>query len=444
MKRREFFTASVGVGALVARFPGCAPRAEKRSALVTENSGIAGLSLQTLREQYRYDLFDDFLPFMQKYVIDREYGGFMCTVDRDGTRINTDKHIWFEGRGIWVYSFLYNNLAKKEEYLDVARRSVDFVLKIQPKGDALWPKFLTRDGKPKSKPPAEVYGDLFVAEGLAEYSTASGEPEYWDIAREIVLKCVRIYDRDDYNPAIGRTYLGPDAKPFPGARILGVWMVLLRTVTQMLRSRRDQELEALADRCVEAVMEAHYNPEFRLLNELLNHDLTRPTDEYAQLVYTGHAIETLWMVLDEAVRRKDKGLFDKAAERFRRHVRVAWDDIYGGVFHNLQNVEQNLWTLSKTLWAQEEVLIGSLMVVEHTGAAWAQQTFREMYDYVQDKFPLKQYGFPLWILYADRKVTFERHSNRVGNYHHPRHLMLNLLALDRIIDRGGRVSGLFG
>ena len=30
---------------------------------------------------------------------------------------------------------------------------------------------------------------------------------------------------------------------------------------------------------------------------------------------------------------------------------------------------------------------------------------------------------------------------RVENYHHPRHLMENLLALRRIIDRGGAVSG---
>ena len=49
----------------------------------------------------------------------------------------------------------------------------------------------------------------------------------------------------------------------------------------------------------------HYNPRFQLINELINHDLSRPANEYEKLVYAGHAIETLWMVMDEARRRND-------------------------------------------------------------------------------------------------------------------------------------------
>ncbi|MCP5110464.1 MAG: hypothetical protein GY953_06475, partial [bacterium] len=145
----------------------------------------------------------------------------------------------------------------------------------------------------------------------------------------------------------------------------------------------------------------------------------------------------LWMILYEAVRLSDTKLFDTAAERFRRHVEVAWDDVHGGVFRNLQNVEMNIWSLDKVLWAQEEVLIGALFVVEHTGAKWAAEMFSKVFEYVQANYPLKPHGLPLWILSADRKVTFERDSTRVGNFHHPRHLMLNLLSLGRIMERGG-------
>ena len=93
--------------------------------------------------------------------------------------------------------------------------------------------------------------------------------------------------------------------------------------------------------------------------------------------------------------------------------------------------------------AQEEVLIGTLFLIEHTGDQWAKDMFAKMYDYVIDKYPLKQYGYPLWILGADRKVTFEEHYTRVGNFHHPRHLMLNILSLERMIEKGGEVSGVF-
>jgi len=137
-------------------------------------------------------------------------------------------------------------------------------------------------------------------------------------------------------------------------------------------------------------------------------------------------------------------MFDRAAERFKFHVEVAWDDVYAGVFHNFIHVDNNIWKIEKALWAQEEVLIGLMMIIEHTGTQWAKDWYARMWNYVTDKFPLEQYGYPIWILYADRKVTFESHYDRVGNFHHPRHLMLNMLSLDRMIKRKGRISGYFG
>ena len=123
---------------------------------------------------------------MDKYVVDHKYGGFMCNTDRDGTNITQNKTAWYEGRGIWVYSFLYNKLKKDPEYLEIAGKSVEFILKNEPSGDNLWPGSFSREGKPIGDPPNNIYGDLFVANGLSEYSQASGEEKYWDKAKEIL------------------------------------------------------------------------------------------------------------------------------------------------------------------------------------------------------------------------------------------------------------------
>ncbi len=150
--------------------------------------------------------------------------------------------------------------------------------------------------------------------------------------------------------------------------------------------------------------------------------------------------------MDEAARLRNKKLFDTLAGWFKRHVEVAWDNVYGGVFRNLQHVDKNIWVVDKVLWAQEEVLIGSMFIIEHTGAQWAQDMFDEVYAYVRDKYPLKQHGSPLWMYASDREVSFEAYMKmpkRVENFHHPRHLMLNLLSLERMIKRGGRASDLF-
>jgi mannose/cellobiose epimerase-like protein (N-acyl-D-glucosamine 2-epimerase family) len=437
MDRREFCGASLAApAALLFERSG-------ESSQRGEPSVASGLPLEALRDRYRRYLFDDFLPFMDRSVIDHEHGGFMCHADYTGARESETKDCWFEGRGTWVYAFLYNHLAKEERYLDVARRSAAFIMKARPADGGPWPRQFTRDGRPLTPPDTAIYGALFVAEGLQELAYATRDRQHRALAKQLILDCVERYDRVDYEPVIGQTYLGPGARPFPGARIQGVWMVLIRVVTQMLEREADGQLQALADRCVHAVVQRHYHPVFQLNNELLSHDLSRPDNEYAQLVYAGHSIETLWMLLQEALRRKDAALFNLLADRFRRHVDVAWDRVYGGVLRNLMHVDQNTWTLDKVLWAQEEVLIGSLLVYEHTGAAWAREMFERTLAYVEATYPLAKRGSPVWMYAGNRRVDFEEflsRPKRIENYHHPRHLMLNLLALERMIAKGGAPS----
>jgi mannose/cellobiose epimerase-like protein (N-acyl-D-glucosamine 2-epimerase family) len=445
MKRRNFLGLSAAAAAGGLTFGGCRIEKNKpapKTQYFNDTTKLAGLTLDELKKQYQSDLFDDFLPFLEKYVIDHEYGGFMCTTDRDGTTITKDKNTWYEGRGIWVYSFLYNKIKQDPKYLEVARKSVEFILKRKPSKEPFWPVGYTRYGKTlKGKVKGDIYGNLFIANGLAEYSKAPGNESYWDMAKNILLDCMKLYDSPGYKYSV--TYLRDKPPKIKAPRVLGHWMVILNLVTQMLETRSDREIEGLALRAVDAIMNYHFNPDYGLINEVVNHDLSRTKDDYAQFAYTGHAIETLWMVLYEAARLKDKQLFDTAAERFHRHLEIAWDDIYGGAFRSLDNVDKNIWKVDKVLWLQEEVLIGTLFIVEHTSMWWARDWFSKMYKYVHETFPLKKYGFALWDLGGDRKVTIKPHASRVENFHHPRHLMLNLLSLDRMISRNCEVSDLF-
>jgi mannose/cellobiose epimerase-like protein (N-acyl-D-glucosamine 2-epimerase family) len=416
MTRRAFLATSAA-----AAVAGCAPQEP------LEPLSLAGRSLEDLKELYRYDLFH-FLPFLDEFVIDHERGGFMCNTDRMGTHISTDKTTWYEGRGIWVYSFLYRTLAREERYLEVARKSVELILPHRPE-KGLWPASYTREGVPKKDRAGDLYGGLFVANGLAEYARAGGDGKFRSTAKEILQAHVEMYDSPDYEYAV--TY-GPDLPQVEAPRVLGHWMVLLRLATQFLEAGPDPYVEALADRCLEAILERHYNPDFDLINEVVNHDLSRAGGGWEQFSYTGHAIETLWMVMFEGRRRGDTLLADRAAKMFKRHVEVAWDDVYGGFFRALDHIGDYRWKTDKVLWLQEEVLIGTLFLIEQNDDAWAKQWFSKTYEYVRKKFPLDQIGNPLWVLSGDRKVTYENDSTRVGNFHHPRHLMLNLLALDRM------------
>ena len=80
---------------------------------------VNGMTLQKLRDDYKERIFRQYLPFWDKGGYDSKYGGFMCELNNDGSVRNDEKYIWYQGRGIWVYSYLYNNFGKNEQYLDV-------------------------------------------------------------------------------------------------------------------------------------------------------------------------------------------------------------------------------------------------------------------------------------------------------------------------------------
>ncbi len=416
-------------------------RATRNAISPAPVSELAGMRLAELRDWYRGWLFDDYLPFMDTYIIDHEHGGFMCNADRDGALISTVKSAGYLGRGAWVYSRLYRTLSHDPKHLEVARKSLEFLLRTRsPEGR--WAPSFTREGTPQGAIPESVNSDLYIAEGFNEYSRASKDPQYRTLAREILFASLRLYDASGYLAGSGKGYLAPDAPPVKGVACLDDWMLFLRLATQILEAAPDPEIEAVAKRCRDSITLSFYNPDFGLLTEYVTQDLARFGNDMDQVVTFGNIFQTLWHTLDEAVRIRDRALFDLTAQRLRRHVEVAWDDVYGGLFGTLNNVDKNTWATAKINYVQAEALEGLLAIIEHTGAVWARDWFGRIFDYTKEKFPLKQYGFPLWLVSGDRRATFVRSANRVENYHHPRHLILNLERLERMAKRGGKAAGI--
>ena len=398
---------------------------------------IAGMTPEQLLEKYRKELFDNFLPAMNNYAVDHEYGGVMCFLDiRTGKPESYNKTAWFVGRGMWLYSFLYNNLDKKAEYLEIARKSKDLLLKMQPSDKSFWPRTFTREGRPLTGP-GDIYGSLFVAEGLFEYAKASGEKQYRETAKKIIYDCLARYDQPDYIYEVN--YLR-NVPLIQGVRVLGHWMILLSLSTQMLKHEPDEDLEKLTERCVDSIMNFHINKDYGLTNEFLNHDLTLPDNEYAQLSVIGHGLETMAFVMFEAARRKNRELFRITEPVFKKHVEVAADHLYGGYFDVLIHADNYTWTDGKSLWCQQEVLNGTLFLIEHTGDEWAKRHFERAHNYIYEKFYNPANKF--WHSGGNRKMT-NPNVNLMEHYHHGRELILGIMSLERIIKRGGIISGLF-
>jgi hypothetical protein len=291
------------------------------------------------------------------------------------------------------------------------------------------------DGRVENKADADPSALICLAEGLHAYGVAAGDARSEDLGRAV------LFDAVARGTAPGR----------PSRQ--GLWFFTLLVCTGMLRHRPDAELERLARRAVDALVSRHHNPETGLHDEVLTPDLERSPAEAGFTVF-GHSVEGLWMLMDHAVRIGDETLFDTLASRLQHHLEVGWDRIHGGLAHAVRvdqggyvwPVERPLGTIvefraigeyhyMKSFWSLAEVLVATLKVLERRAAPWAAEYFRLAQRVLDDRLSLAPLGHPLYTLFTDRRLTRGIRTGRAENYHHPRMLMLNLLALDRMIAR---------
>ena len=64
-------------------------------------------------------LTDDILKFWLS-GIDKEDGGIITHLKRDGSFYSDEKSVWFQGRALWTFAKAYNFIEKKAEYLERA------------------------------------------------------------------------------------------------------------------------------------------------------------------------------------------------------------------------------------------------------------------------------------------------------------------------------------
>jgi N-acylglucosamine 2-epimerase len=454
VERRAFLgltgTAAVGLGGVG---PGQALSMSGTPDEATVQLRLAGMSLPQLRRRLHDQLFQVLLPFWDKHGIDHEFGGIMCSLDYDGTLLNTNKNLWFLGRALWVYSFLYNHFGGNPQFLEVARKTREFVFRFALQEDGWWSEELSRNGKVLRPFSGDTEGMYFIVDGLQEYAAASGDSRSREVALALFKKLFRNFNSPDFR------YRGSDFRYLWESKVAvrpqGLWFLNLNIATHLLERGDDPEIAAIADHSRDAILNRHYSPDIGLNTEMLYFDFSRPKEE-AQKSRFGHSVEAYWMLMDEANRRHDEALWQTCAERIRHHLDVGWDYVYGGLSQwinvghacyewpaeqppgtDLELHFTGEYEYMKPLWAQNEVLVATLYVFELTRAEWAARYFQMAYDIIDRKFSQRERGYPAgYILFADRQVAPQPHVGRQDNYHPIRQLILNLMTLDRMIGQG--------
>ena len=145
---------------------------------------------QELISIYRDGLLENTLPFWRKHGVDHEYGGFITSLDLDGSIVDTDKSVWQQGRFTWFLGELFNNVDRNIEWLELAKHGIDFLDKycFDPDDGRMWFQ-LDREGRPIRKR-RYSYSESFAAIAYGEYAQASGNQQYAIKAKDTFQKFV--------------------------------------------------------------------------------------------------------------------------------------------------------------------------------------------------------------------------------------------------------------
>jgi N-acylglucosamine 2-epimerase len=101
-----------------------------------------------LLKRYRDGLLNDTVPFWFPRSVDREHGGFLHCVDRNGGLVDTDKSVWAQGRMTWMLCTLYNGHEKRPEWLNWACGGIRFLENHCTDADGRMFFHVTREGQP--------------------------------------------------------------------------------------------------------------------------------------------------------------------------------------------------------------------------------------------------------------------------------------------------------
>lgn len=123
MKRRRVLGAATATGAVWAACLSAHAAKRQRGDCRIAHGTLGCMSIEAFREDCRRRIFDQYLPYWEKGGIDREHGGFLCELNDDGSVAGDEESIWHQGRGLWVYTSVYNHFGKNLHWLDVAAKA---------------------------------------------------------------------------------------------------------------------------------------------------------------------------------------------------------------------------------------------------------------------------------------------------------------------------------
>ncbi len=356
---------------------------------------------------YHEELFDNVVPFWLSNSVDKVYGGIYTSLDREGKLYSTDKSVWMQGRGAYMFSYLYNYYGANQEWLAYAKNCLDFIEgHCIDKTDGRMYFTVTKEGYPLRKR-RYYFSETFYVIACAEYYKATKEEKYLRIAKK-------------YYDFVYAMYLDPSVDPYKitektisatrKTKALANPMILLNVNSIMRSADPDNaaRYDAIAKRLVADIKC------FRRQGTDLLLEAVGINNEYMQeqctmrIVNPGHSIEASWFLLMEGVHQGDQNTIDFARRTFDAAFEFGWDKEYEGLvyFKDIEGKPVEAYEHDMKLWwPHNEAAIASIMFFKTTGDKKYFDIFEQVTEYAFSHFSDPQYGEWFGYLRRDGKPT---------------------------------------
>ena len=344
--------------------------------------------LLELREIYRRELFESVIPFWLDHSLDHKNGGQFNSLDRDGSVFDSDKSMWLQGRALWMFAKLYNEVEARAEWLEAARHIYEFIARYGFDSDGRMFFSVTADGRPLRKR-RYLFTETFAIVGLAEYARATGDAAALNRASD-TYRLVVDHLQDP-------TSLPP--KVFPETRRAkshNVSMIMLATTQELrLATPADPLYQQVADGALDQILNHFLDEKAEAVFEVLGADNERLDTDDGRRITPGHAMESAAFVLHEAIARKNDALIPPALKMIDYSMARGWDDEYGGLLYFVDSEGKPPTRLEwdmKLWWPHAEALYALLLAYHLSGDEKYARWFEQMHEWTFAHFPDPEYG----------------------------------------------------
>ncbi|MFN3189635.1 MAG: AGE family epimerase/isomerase [Aureliella sp.] len=387
---------------------------------------------------YRDGLLNDVLPFWLSNGIDEEFGGICTALDRDGSRLDSDKSVWQQGRFTWLLAKLYNTVDPGDSdshsrWLRTAESGANFLDQhcFDPSDGRMW-FHVTREGRPIRKRRYQ-FSESFAAIAFAQYSRAADS----DYFRDRALACFHTF--------VGESDVGikhrPKYETTRPTRGIGTSMIQIVTAQELREAIRFEDADRWIDAGIRDIATYFVDDELEVVWESIpssNESLSSPdsasdaNDARAHFdcrtLNPGHAIEAAWFIMYEGHVSRREDWVQLGLRMLDWMWSRGWDNAHGGLLY-FTSVDgrpiQEYWHDMKFWWPHNEAIIASLLAWLLTGDKKYADIHEQVHNWAFEHFADREFGEWFGYLRRDGSVSNELKGNLwKGPFHLPRMQLL--------------------